>query len=536
MCQPPAEEVVRDMLGPVVSPEDNIERIRAVPSLRPRRIYEVVLSDGRTLHLVLPSLTMWRPLRSEQDTVSSEAAAVRWIRDTVSPQQETTTTPTTTSTPQPHQPRQQHQDEQPSFPASSSPNLPPLPLLLPTLLHHGQKSHLPESSFAVYAPVPGTPLALLPSTPSRSAQSAIDYQLGAFFRTLASLTSPTGRFGPLAAVVNSNVPPTTTTTTTTTLLPKVIVEGGLSATGGAGTWSVAFHSMLEGVLRDGEDMAVVMAYSAIRRQLRRLGYVLDEVTVGRLVLVDFMLDGVEGRRRNVLVVDDGEEEDGGGKEGKGDEGKGDERKGDEVGLKTREGGDVDGEARNGKGEKVKEIQRADVQQGEEGEKAAPTETDSHPRHRLRVTGLCDWSSCVFGDPLLAAVFSDPQQQQPPSSAFLGGFSGEKQREPNPDYHHRRPLDPHHHLPFPLNEIVIEATDTAWIRILLYQVYHAATHIVGEFYRPRQDSSARELEARRKLNEALARLAEVPDDAKRKHQRPSGEMSPAKRQRGPEERC
>ncbi|KAK4099926.1 hypothetical protein N658DRAFT_560034 [Parathielavia hyrcaniae] len=526
MCQPPAEGAVRDMLGPAVSPENSIENIRAVPSLRPQRIFEVVLSDGRTLHLVLPSLTMWRPLRSEQDTVSSEAAVVRWIRDAVSHQEERATS----TTMQPHDPRQRHQKDQPSSSSiSATPNsdldLPPLPLLLPTLLHHDQKSHLPESSFAVYVPVPGTPLALLPSTPWRSAQRAVDHQLGALFRTLASLTSPTGRFGPLAAVVANNntkysssthstsrkrnrrqrkgsrsrirttaTPPPAATSppsasasasasaAAAAALPKVLVEGGLSATGGAGTWSVAFHSMLEGVLRDGEDMAVVMAYSAMRRQLRRLGHVLDDVRVGRLVPVDFMLDGV-GKEMQKMADTQAEEED--------------------------------------------------------GEETPPTHTNPlHPRHRLRVTGLRDWSSCVFGDPLLAAVFSDPQQQQPPSTAFLEGFNGET-KQPEPAHRHDTPVVDPHNLPFLpcLNEAVIEAADTAWIRILLYQVYHAAARIVGEFYRPRQDSSARELEARRKLNEALARLAEVevPDDAKRKHQRPAGEMSPAKRLRGGEER-
>jgi hypothetical protein len=97
--------------------------------------------------------------------------------------------------------------------------------------------------------------------------------------------------------------------------------------------------------------------------------------------------------------------------------------------------------------------------------------------------------------------------------------------------------------------------------------------VSEFYRPRQESSARELEARKKLNEVLARLGEVGDDfgvgvgvarsvaaaaavagggdigaagggggggaggvdvAKRRMRRGSGEMSPAKRVRGGED--
>jgi hypothetical protein len=189
--------------------------------------------------------------------------------------------------------------------------------------------------------------------------------------------------------------------------------------------------------------------------------------------------------------------------------------------KDREEEGKEGEKGVGEEDKGKEVE-GEAEKADDEERTS--KEDAHPRQRLRLTGLRDWSSCVFGDPLLAAVFSDPQQPQPPSSAFLEGFNGEK---PDPEY---RPIS---HRPFPLDETIIEGIDTAWIRILLYQVYHAVARIVGEFYRPRQDSSARELEARKKLNEVLARLAEVPDDVKKRHQRPSGEMSPAKRLRGAE---
>lgn len=264
-------------------------------------------------------------------------------------------------------------------------------------------------------------------------------------------------------------------------------DGGLmSSTGGAGTWSVAFHSMLEGVLRDGEDMAVAMGYATIRRHVRRLAYLLDEVGVARLVVVE------GGGKGNVLVVEEEESEE----KGEGDKG-GESGEEEKDGAKEKEDG--------GKKEEAG---------------AEKTEIEDAQRTRLRVTGLRDWSSCVFGDPLLAAVFSDPQQQ-PPSTAFLEGFNGAALK----------------HVPstrdrdFPLSKDIIADIKTAWIRLLLYQVYHAVVHVVGEFYRPRPDSSTRELEARRKLNAALAQLAEVPDDPKRKHQRPSGAMSPAKRLRG-----
>lgn len=103
--------------------------------------------------------------------------------------------------------------------------------------------------------------------------------------------------------------------------------------------------------------------------------------------------------------------------------------------------------------------------------------------------------------------------------------------PDHDYH---PSSQTRHLLFPLNRDIIEDVDTAWIRLLLYAVYHSVAGIVSEFYRPRPDSSVRELEARRALNEVLEKLVEVPDDPKKRHRRPSGEMSPAKRLRGVED--
>jgi hypothetical protein len=324
------------------------------------------------------------------------------------------------------------------------------------------------------------------------------------------------------------------------------VIGGLSmsmstmaGTGGAGSWSVAFHSLLEGILRDGEDMAVVLGYSAIRRQFRRLGYLLDEVSVARLVVVD----GADEGNVLVRVLKDGEEGEEPGVGRKGDGGGAqchglqvdDESVEGEVKDKHEDYEDEDGQE-EGKGKGMASAGPATGEGEAKGEgKEGQTSTNAkepekrHSTRRLRVTGLADWSSCVFGDPLLATVFSDPQQQQPPSAGFLEGFNNGTKKIVQQGLY----LDPAASTAkdpqlLPLDGDIIEDVDTAWIRLLLYQVYHAVVQIVREFYQPRPDSRDRELEARRKLNEVLARLAEVPDDAKKKHPRPSGEMSPAKR--------
>ncbi|KAL2127887.1 hypothetical protein VTI74DRAFT_10016 [Chaetomium olivicolor] len=548
MCQPPSNQAIRAMLGPVLTEEVTIERVQPVLSVRPQRRYEVVLSNGRNIHLVLSPPSLWRPLRSEQGTVAAEATAVCWIRETLTLQQLCDRDSSSSS-------------------ASSTTTKPDLPSAilpyLPTLFHQGQSSSLPDSSYAVYSATTTTtkttPLALLFPPPSPETQSRLDHQLGVLLRSLAHLSSPTGRFGPLSAVLNTTLPPSyrpivgggggsggggvVPPGSSLRGLPgaKVLVEGGLSATGGATTWSVAFHSMLEGVLRDGEDMAVVMGYAAIRRQFRRLGWVLDGVGVARVLVVD-------GGGGNVLVCEERRE---GGTEGD------NENVGGEGKLRQEEvRGDVDKGVPVKREEEERIGNEADVNRNKT-EETSPHETTTHTQQQYHLAGLRDWSPTLFGDPLLSSVFSDPLLPLP-SAAFLAGFNNRPLSDnpspptpgssTNPFFPFLQRLDPS----------LIPSPSTAHIRLLLYQVYHAAVRIVSEFYRPRPDSSAREFEARRKLKEVLGRLAEVPDDGglgehgasgkndedgdgtwrkkaasgggyrKGEHPRPEGTMSPAKR--------
>ncbi|KAJ5095356.1 Aminoglycoside phosphotransferase [Penicillium alfredii] len=66
---------------------------------------------------------------------------------------------------------------------------------------------------------------------------------------------------------------------------------------GAGkrSWREAFCILFEGVLRDAEDMFIHLPYSEIRHELARLAPALEEVTLPRLVVVDF------GRPAHVLL-------------------------------------------------------------------------------------------------------------------------------------------------------------------------------------------------------------------------------------------
>ncbi len=163
-----------------------------------------------------------------------------------------------------------------------------------------------------------------------------------------------------------------------------------SVGGAAAAWSTAFHSLLESVLRDGEDMAIVLAYSAVRRHFRRLGHILDSVVEPRLVILDVADDS------NVLVA--------------------------WLESKSREEGSGP-KARSAATGSTKQPDAADVPEGQhhDEETAAKRKQTTAPARSagssiITVTGLHDWSNSVFGDPLLAQVFCGERDAD-----FLRGF-------------------------------------------------------------------------------------------------------------------
>ncbi|KAJ5808383.1 Aminoglycoside phosphotransferase [Penicillium riverlandense] len=89
--------------------------------------------------------------------------------------------------------------------------------------------------------------------------------------------------GFLASVIGQNAAPTFGS------LQEVAMGGGKPR------WRTAFRSLFEGVLRDAEDMFISLPYAQIRDELSRLSPALEEVTLPRLVVVDF------GRPSHVLL-------------------------------------------------------------------------------------------------------------------------------------------------------------------------------------------------------------------------------------------
>jgi hypothetical protein len=107
--------------------------------------------------------------------------------------------------------------------------------------------------------VPGMPLKELHPCLDANDKYYIDRQLGRLFYYINATPQPLPSFGPL-----------------------------LRVTSGAGftTWGEAFLSLVEAVLRDAEDLVVLLPYEQIRKEMDRLSPVLNEVRESRLVIMN----------------------------------------------------------------------------------------------------------------------------------------------------------------------------------------------------------------------------------------------------------
>ena len=440
---------------------------------RPQRIYEIRASapgeHGCGMHdmlvLILAPPSMLRLLRSEQWIVKSEAVVVKWIRGVL----------LSGASSQGGQQRSRAEADLGSCTdlcgscgakrqccqvrTQGELFLEDVDLLrlLPALIDHSQSSKELGSAYSILSHLNGLSLSCFPRGLTLLERRHIDFQAGKFIRRLSLLQSPSGKFGPAISVLCP------------TDVAQTRAGGSIEKPGDMDRWSLAFHAILEGILRDAEDMAVTLAYQAIRRHFRRLRSYLDAVTVPRLVILDAAHDS------NIMA----------------------ERK------------------------VSRHIERDKHRSGPTG---LTTETDEDGRYPadIEVTGLRDWSNCTFGDPLMAMVFSED-----PSREFLWGFSGRRQRsKDDPDDDNYADIETHELLT--VCGDIVEQPEEAQVRMLLYQCYHATVAVVKEYYRPRSDSAERELAARKRLHAVLAQLEGIGDDPKRQHFRPGGEMSPAKK--------
>ena len=247
---------LREVLSHII-PDATLGPVEELSSPQLPRLYKLTMSDERQLLLSFaPSLAV-RLLRHEATLLSSEATLLNFVAGSERGSERTTLS---------------------TSGDTHGPTI--LSRLIPILIKHSSNNREMAYPYSIFEPVAGAPLSTLAIYLSKSERKIVDKQLGLMARSLASLTSPSGTFG---------------------LVNRVLVDP--FATKGPATrerldsrtWSEGFNTLLEGILRDGEDMAVVLPYSVIRQHFQRLSWRLDAITTPRLVILDI------GADTNVMV-------------------------------------------------------------------------------------------------------------------------------------------------------------------------------------------------------------------------------------------
>ena len=156
----------------------------------------------------------------------------------------------------------------------------PLSGLVPKLLKHSSNNREMAYPYSIFESTAGSPLSTVSIYLSLPERRCVDKQIGSIVRSLASLTSPSGTFGTVSRV-----------------LPDPFTQASSKAPEkvGAKTWSEAFNLLLEGIFRDGEDMAVLLPYETVRTHYERLSWRLDAVKLPRLLVLD------AGSDTNVMI-------------------------------------------------------------------------------------------------------------------------------------------------------------------------------------------------------------------------------------------
>jgi len=244
-----------------VFPAETLGPVEELKSTQLARLYSLTMSDGRQLVLSFaPSLSV-HLLRHEAAILSSEAKLSYFITGSdprLGPEESAL--------------RQDRLIQ----------NHAQLATMVPKLLKHSSSNREMAYPYSIFEPTAGVPLSTVAIYLNLPERRFIDKQIGLLARALASFTSPSGRFGAVSRVLPDPFPKVAPT-------PKIV------ETTGSKLWSEAFHGLLEGVLRDGEDKAVLLPYEVIRGHYKRLSCHLDSVLLPRLFILDI------GNDRNVMV-------------------------------------------------------------------------------------------------------------------------------------------------------------------------------------------------------------------------------------------
>ncbi|KAF7928876.1 uncharacterized protein EAE97_009718 [Botrytis byssoidea] len=249
---------LKEILSHVV-PDMKLGSVEELPSTQLPRLYTLNMSnDNKLLLSFAPSLAV-RLLRHETTLQYSEATLVHFL-DTSSQKSKGVTTNGV-------------EDVEHDLASIK------LEDVIPKMLKHSSNNREMALPYTIFEPTAGKTLSALSVYLSLSDRHLIDKQVGSLTRSLASLTSPNGTFGTAARV-----------------LPDPFKQSPPSAPLGSGssTWSEAFNTLLESILRDGEDMAVLLPYDVVRSHYQRLSWRMDAVKLPRLVLLDL-------GERNVMI-------------------------------------------------------------------------------------------------------------------------------------------------------------------------------------------------------------------------------------------
>ncbi|KAK8044837.1 hypothetical protein PG993_004861 [Apiospora rasikravindrae] len=518
-------------------------------------LFDVRLSDDRVLLLKLPPSSLKRRLmRWEDGLASSEPCVIAWIFTKIleCPLAQTPGTPmhsfVTPNTQTGFSPFKATNMISMNRESSSASPGDTLLSYLPALVKSSSSNKEPDFPFSLWEPTVGSSISSLTEPLTPPERRMVEYQKGYLVRHISQFRARNSRFGPAAAVLGCAPSRSGANMEGNGGLPMPPPSGGLD---GFATWSVAFHALVEDIIRDGEDLTVMLDYTRIREQTARLSYALDNVMESRLVLLDAGSDGnvlvtrytkaarLEEESTRAICTKDGNPQ-------------------ARPSLTSRlscnsqkEGATFDNVKRVGE---VVGTQRV---------------VDATEAARISVTGFLDWSNCIFGDPLMVKVCS-----RNPSDDFLRGFRGQPP-DPSSSFNAEMardiPSSKKSLPPTPMNtpESVSPLTTTsmlpttrfhmmpssscpprrtmlpgratadrlpgqekapgdsaervkdrntnadeedssAAIRLLLYECYHAIVCVIKTFYRtcPPEESKEREMAARMHLTEVLHKLSQI----------------------------
>ena len=447
----PLENAARSIINSTV-PDFIIQNLQILPLAGHHRIIDAEGSDGGKLQVHLPPATNMRLLRSERSSLRSEAAVLSWLAVRTHASTACTKPRPRTSTLRNYHPSAQMTPT--SGPSSSRRREEPTAItskpedFLPELLEHGSLILWQDQAiqYNIIKPALGTTISILSEPLSTTERSSVAYQVGQLIRRLSFHISPSRMFGPAKDVLDIAA-----TKPLATWSPRQHPHKSNGSTGFT-CWSDAFFALLEGALRDAEDRCVMIGYASIRHQTERFHRMLNTVSTPRLVTLD------AARDQNLMV-----------------------RRLPKSGCGPDKG-----------------IDRSKKRH------VPPTRPD------IQVTGLQNWSNCIFGDPLLTEVFC--------LDSGVDLWQG---------------FEMHSEVVTPLATIDLDEAGrykerAVHVRLLLYECYHCVTAIAREFLRREAGREERELAARRRLVRALSKLEELDDLGLPRHPRPGGERSPAKR--------